>query len=110
MASLDDGERNARQLRRFLAKYAGRDRMRHSFERSSVWISGPTPAPSVMSRPRSIAWRTNALAAATASGKGAPTTTLAAMALDKVQPVPCKFVEATLGAAKRRTASSVTKK
>jgi hypothetical protein len=65
--------------------------MRQGFERNSVWISDPAPAPSVISWPRTIAWRTKALAAATASGNGIPRTTLAAMALDGVQPVPCRF-------------------
>ena len=62
--------------------------MRQSFERNGPWIKGPAPAPSVTFWPRSIAWRTNALAAATACGNGAPRTMLAAMALESVQPVP----------------------
>ena len=73
--------------------------MGQGFELSLAWISGPAPPPSVTRRPLSIASPTNALAAATASGNGAPRTTLAAMALDSVQPVPCRLREAMRGAA-----------
>ena len=72
------------------------DRMPQSFERNSVWISGPAPPPNVTSWPRSIDWLTKAFAAATASGNGAPRTMLAAMALDSVQPVPCRFSKPVL--------------
>ena len=87
MAPLRDRGREARHLRRFLPLSSARTpRPPHS----SVWISGLAPEPSVMSRPRSIACAHERLSTvATASGKGAPRTTCAAIALDSVQPVPC---------------------
>ena len=51
---------------------------------------------------------TKAFAAATASARSAPSAIWAAIALDSVQPVPCRLREASRGAAKRRTPAAVT--